>query len=163
MSSRRANSNHWPDVSDNGEIISRRRRRATQVIVDSFWKRRVHECASILIQRKKLLLEQASLQVRDVVLIVDHDELRLRQKWAENDPPSPSNEFVVFGADRRNRTSMEIMIGCPFRIELLMFFSNLEMTFAVVLLFSSPRPFLFRIRIFYSHGFSFNFMDHENN
>ena len=76
----RTNSNHSPDVFDDGEIISRRHWRATQAIVDSFWKRWVREYAPTLIERKKWLLKRPNLQVGDVVLVVDDQSPR--GEWA---------------------------------------------------------------------------------
>ena len=65
------NPNLPPDVFDANEIISRRRWRSVQVLVDSFWKRWLREYAPTLVERKKWLLERKNLQVGDVVLVVD--------------------------------------------------------------------------------------------
>ena len=72
----RNNPNLPPDVFDANEIISRRRWRSVQALVDSFWKRWLREYAPTLVERKKWLLERKNLQVGDVVLVVDDQSPR---------------------------------------------------------------------------------------
>ena len=91
----RANPNLPPDVFDQKEISSKKKWRATEALMDQFWKRWQTEWVPSLIKRQKWAETQRNLRVGDIVMLISPESPRGTWPIARVFKVNPSPDGVV--------------------------------------------------------------------
>ena len=97
-----------PGHFDPTEVLSRRRWRAAQALVDQIWRRWMHEYLPMLIERRKWLKGSLPLKEGDIVLVADPNTPRGIWPLARIVSAHPGKDGIVRVVTIRTRTGTYI-------------------------------------------------------